>query len=180
MDAALNSGSAAFTFAALAFLSQPAVARPADGALGPTSAGSVQISASVKPRVRAFGVADLSTSARRGTKGRDLVQKVCLCANSVDSSYAVTVYGGGLDGRFDVSTGGGRDIPFTIHWGGAPAHNSDHALVPGVSTPSVINAAAMLRCGADTSRAVNLTVTLPEEVDRQPYSGQLTLLVALE
>ena len=169
----------AFAFASLVM--EPAVAATADGSLGATSTGTVDILASVPARARITGLATVDFSGQDPTVAASDAQDVCVWSNTATKGYTITATGNGAASAFTLSDGS-NTVPYSVEWSASSGQSSGSALATGVASGSLVSTATNQSCASGPTASASLivkmsTADLSTMVGGSSYSGTLTLLV---
>lgn len=149
------------------------------GSLGPTSAGTISISASIAPHARITAPEDIAFDGT-GKAANRLAQNLCLTSNSLTRSFVVSAIGSGDAGALELFDGH-QTVGYTVEWA------SREDAIPGESgaTKRELRAAAS-KTECDTGRGSTALVVAvdPAHFDEvhtgAPFTGTLTLIVAPE
>jgi hypothetical protein len=150
-----------------------------DGSLGPVSTGSINISASIAPRVQISAPTDMVFD-HLGKATTSISQRLCLSSNWAPGSFVVSAIGSGDGGALVISNGYqsvGYTVRLAAHESVIPIDNGQAGVKLGAATsPEECEqgtGAAALIVGLDAAR-------LHEVSTGAPYIGALTLIIAPE
>lgn len=161
------------------------VATPAnaatDGALGATSTGSVDITASVPNRARISNLADIDFSNQDPASAASDAQNICVWSNTATKAYTITATGDGASSAFTL-TDGTATVPYSVEWNDASGATTGTPLAAGTASASFTSTASKHSCASGPAATASLVVGMSSEdlstmsagVD---YTGTLTLLV---
>ena len=172
---------AACAISALGLTSMPAMAATADGSLGATSTGTVDILASVPARARITGLATVDFSGQDPTVAASDAQDVCVWSNTATKGYTITASGDGAASAFTLSDGS-NTVPYSVEWSASSGQTSGSALSTGVASGSLVSTATNQNCASGPTASASLIVKMSTSdlstmVGGSSYSGTLTLLV---
>lgn len=160
-------------------------ATPTQGSLGATSQGSVQISATVPPRVQISGLTDLAVGTLDPTTASTSTENVCVWSNTSTKGYNLTATGdgGGTGNTFKLASGTNK-LDYTVEWAGTSGAASGQALTTNVAKTGFTSNATAPNCSSSTSATLFVkfsTAQMQAAVgSATAYTGALTLLVAPE
>jgi hypothetical protein len=151
------------------------------GSFGPTSAGSVTISASVPSRARITGLQDVAFTNQDPTSPAASAQNVCVWSNTASGTYTITATGSGTASAFTL-TNGSATVPYSVEWAASSGQTSGSALAAGTASASLTSAATNQTCASGPSASASLIVKIASAdlgnmVAGSNYTGTLTLLV---
>ena len=151
------------------------------GTLGPTSSGSVSITASVPNRARISGLTDVSFLNQDPATAASAAQNVCVWSNTATKAYTVTASGNGTANAFTLSNGSST-VPYSVAWASSINQTSGTALATGTASASLISTATNQTCAsgpvASASLIVGISTTdLGTMSAGSNYLGTLTLLI---
>ena len=167
---------------ALCALSVPAAASAASqGALGATSTGSVDISATVPGRVQISGLSDVAFGTVDPTVAASNAQSVCVWSNTSGRGYTVTGTGSGTGNAFTLSDGS-NDLAYAVEWADTSGQSTGTALTPAAALAGLSSAAVDPTCSAGPASSASLIVRMTA-ADLQAavagsYTGTLTIVDA--
>ena len=157
------------------------------GALGPTSTGTSNISVTKSVQAQISDISDMTLS-NWSVGGGAVTLSSNVCVYSSTGSYKITATGSGTAGGFTIASGS-NTIPYSVTWnaGGAGAlGNTGTVLSTNVQSVTQTNASiSSATCGGggagnDTARViVGITSTAMDAAvsSNTPYTGTLTMLV---
>lgn len=164
-----------------------AVLAATDGSTGPTSTGTINISAVVGAHVSITHLVDLpftdtdfGTALSHGTSAFK-TEDVCIWSNLADESYFVTAIGDGVGGAFTLANGANPTISYQVQWAQTAGETAGVSLTSGVKSPKFISAAVAPGCGG--SNNASLIVEIPPSssslmFNQTVYDGTLTLMIS--
>ena len=165
----------------LGIAATPAMAVTADGSLGATSTGTVDILASVPARARITGLATVDFTGQDPTVAASDAQDICVWSNTATKGYTITATGDGTASAFTLSDGS-NTVPYSVEWSASSGQTSGSALSTGVASGSLVSTATNQNCASGPAASASLivkmsTADLGTMVGGSSYSGTLTLLV---
>jgi hypothetical protein len=165
----------------LSGLAPAAMAAPTQGALGATSTGVINISASVPNRARVTGLSDVAFTNQDPSTAASNSQNVCVWSNTATKAYTITATGSGASSAFTLTNGTGI-VPYSVEWAGTSGQTSGTALTAATASSSLTSGAVNQSCSsaplASASLVVKMaTVDLGTMSAGSSYTGTLTLLV---
>lgn len=167
-----------------AMVASSAALASTQGTAGPTSTGTVSISASVPNRVQITGLNDVTFANQDPMADALSAQDVCVWSNSPTRGYRITATGSGASNAFRLANGVG-DVPYIVEWADSAGQSTGSPLTAGTALAGLTSVATNPTCSAGASSSASLVVKIPA-VDLQTmqaasnYTGVLTLLVAPE
>ena len=164
--------------AAAAVASGPAFAAT-QGTLGPTSTGSLNITATIPALVQISALDDIALGTFSGAamSGGD---DVCVFSNT--GGYSVTASGDGAGGAFELTGATAAEpLPYGVQWATTAGATSGTALTPGTALTGLVGTFTNPSCqaGAALNARVLVAVTADDlgVVSADTYTGTLTLTV---
>jgi len=170
-------------FAASAMVVVSSAQAATQGTLGPTSTGSVTITASVPSRAQITGLTDVSFAGVDPTTAATSAQNDCVWSNTSNKGYSITATGSGSSGAFTLTDSSATlSVPYTVQWAASTGQSSGTALTAGTALTGLTSTAVSPTCsGSPTSTSsliVNMSATaLQSMTSSTSYTGTLTLLV---
>ena len=151
------------------------------GTLGPTSSGSVSISASVPNRARISGLSDVTFLNQDPAIAASGAQNVCVWSNTATKAYTITASGNGTANAFTL-TNGSSTVPYSVSWASSINQTSGTALTSGTASASLISTATNQTCAAGPAASASLIVGISSTdlgtmSAGSNYLGTLTLLI---
>lgn len=151
------------------------------GNLGPTSSGSVSITASVPNRARISGLTDVTFLDQDPATAASAAQNVCVWSNTATKAYTVTATGNGTANAFTLSNGSAT-VPYSVAWSASINQTSGAALTSGTASSSLVSTATSQTCGSGPAASASLivgisTTDLGTMSAGSNYLGTLTLLI---
>jgi hypothetical protein len=177
---------AAWALCAAALGITPVALAATDGGTGPTSTGTVNISAVVGAHVSITHLSDLpftdnefDTAIASGTSAFK-AEDVCIWSNLADQSYFVTAIGSGLGGAFSITNGANAPVTYHVQWAQSAGQTSGLDLISGVKSPKFLSSAAAPGCGGANNASLVVLIPLSGAavmLNQTVYAGTLTLIV---
>jgi hypothetical protein len=152
------------------------------GTLGPTSTGSVTITATVPNRTQITGLTDVSFANADPPTAAVSNQSDCVWSNTATKGYSISATGSGPGGAFTLASGSLTPVPYSVQWNAAAAQTTGTPLVSGTPLPGLVSTATRPACTASPSSTSSLIISiaptdLQSMVATSSYTGTLTLLV---
>lgn len=161
-------------------LTQPAFAAT-QGAIGPTSTGTVSISATVPGRVQISGLSDIAFGTVDPAIAASSAQDVCVWSNTAGRGYTITATGSGASNAFTL-TDGSTTLGYAVQWAGSSGQSSGTALTTGSALGGLTSTATNPTCSAGPAATATLVVNVSaaalQAANAGTYNGTLTLIVA--
>ena len=151
------------------------------GSVGPTSTGTVSISASVPSRARITGLADVAFTNQDPATAASNAQNVCIWSNTATQGYTITATGSGSGSAFTLTNGSGT-VPYSVEWAATSGQTTGTALSTGTASASLTTTAVNQTCSAAPTTTASLivgiaTTDLGTMDAGSSYTGTLTLVV---
>ena len=162
----------------------PTVAGAAtDGTLGPTSTGSLSISATVPGRVKITGIEDVTFGTVDPASDASNAQDVCVWSNTPGRVYNITATGSGDSNAFTL-TDGSETLTYGVEWADTSGQTTGTALTSGSALTAQSSTAIQPDCAAGPANSASLIVKMTaaqlQAAIASSYTGTLTLVVAPE
>ena len=160
----------------------PAFAVTADGALGATSTGTVDITASVPARARITGLVDVTFPNQDPAVAASFARNVCIWSNTATKGYTIRATGDGAANAFTIRNGALTPVPYSVQWAATSGQTSGTALATGTASATLTTTAVNQTCSAAPTSTASLiigiaTTDLSTMTAGLNYTGTLTLLV---
>ncbi|QDM41809.1 hypothetical protein [Altererythrobacter sp. TH136] len=160
--------------------SAPAMAA-SQGTVGPTSSGSVSISASVPNRARISGLSDITFLNQDPTVPASGAQNVCIWSNTATKAYTITASGNGTANAFTLNNGSST-VPYSVAWASSINQTTGTTLTSGTASASLISTATNQTCASGPAASASLIVGISASdlgtmSAGSNYLGTLTLLI---
>src|SRR5262245_2456303 len=111
----------------------PAFAVTADGSLGSTSTGTVDITASVPARARITGLGSVTFANQDPAVAASSAQSVCIWSNTATKGYTIRATGDGAANAFTIRNGAQTPVPYSVQWAASSGQTSGAALTSGTA-----------------------------------------------
>ena len=167
--------------AVAASVTSPAIAST-DGTFGPTSQGSIAISATVPGRVMLTKLSDVTFANVDPAVAASKAQDVCVWSNTASRRYTINAEGSGASKAFTLADGL-NTVPYTVQWAQTSGKSTGTVLAPGTALSNQSSSAVMQDCGGGASASLIVGIApadLQSMTATTPYTGTLTLLVSAQ
>lgn len=159
----------------------PAVAAT-DGSSGPTSLGSVTISANVPGQVKLTKLSNVAFLNVDPSAAVSNAQNVCVWSNTPGRKYTIKASGSGSGSAFTLSDGTGT-VPYSVQWANTSGKTTGLAMTAGTDLTDQSSASVTQDCIAGNSASLIVGISsadLQGMTASASYTGTLTLLVSAQ